>query len=269
MFHAPAEPESSLWEAENQECSKRNIPEGLSVILDSADDAVMLHALLDLLFPRRSLTGSEGGFITASELKSLRSVPVVLRDHELRSHGMVHIDRIVAAADYDSVPMLHRAIHAFKYKKIRGMSEVLGGLLTEASSEVMPFFMPSPPALSHRNGRGGCPTLCPVPLHWIRRFSRGFNQAELLAHEVGRSRGWEIQNLLNRTRWTGSQVGRHRRDRLVGVKDAFAIQSGMKIPMHVILVDDLSTTGATMNECAKVLKNAGVKNVEGLVLALG
>ena len=112
--------------------------------------------------------------------------------------------------------------------------------------------------------------LCPVPLHWLRKFSRGFNQSELLALEVGAARGWEVKNLLKRTRWTGSQVGRRRRERLVGVKDAFVLGDGVEaIPHRVILVDDLSTTGATLEECAKALKRAGVERVEGLVIALG
>jgi predicted amidophosphoribosyltransferase len=68
-------------------------------------------------------------------------------------------------------------------------------------------------------------------------------------------------------RWTGSQVGRNRNERLIGVRDAFAVR-GM-VPSSVILVDDLSTTGSTLDECAKVLKNAGVKSVQGLVLAHG
>ncbi len=212
----------------------------------------MFLTLLDFLFPRRSLTGEGSAWVTDDELRQLQSRPVILETAQLRAQGLECVDRIVAVADYDSVPMLHQAVHLLKYKKVRGVSEVLGGLLVRASGEGT-----------------RCPTLCPVPLHWIRRFSRGFNQAELLAGVVGRERGWEVQNLLKRTRWTGSQVGRHRRERLIGVKDAFAIRSRMHIPARVILVDDLSTTGATLNECARALKKAGVKNVEGLVLALG
>ena len=234
----------------------------------------MILRLLDFLFPRRSLTGGEGELMTADELRSLRSVPVILETAALRAQGLEYIDRIVAAADYDSVPLLHRAVHLLKYKKVRGMGSMLGKILLDVSV----FSLPSPRTRPHfvRSMRGKPdtqitgegPVLCPVPLHWIRKFSRGFNQSEILAHAVGQ-RGWEVRNLLRRVRWTGSQVGRHRRERLIGVKDAFAIRSEKEIPSHVILVDDLSTTGATLNECAKVLKNAGVKNVEGLVLALG
>lgn len=219
-----------------------------SVHFEDDHDACML---LDFFFPRTSLTGDGSAWITDDELRQLRSSPVILEAAALRAQGLDAIDRITAAADYDSVPLLHRAVHLLKYKKVKGIGDVLGRVLAEAAVR-----MP-----------GG--VLCPVPLHWRRQFARGFNQAEVLAHAVGRSRGWPVQNLLRRTRWTGSQVGRHRTERLIGVKDAFALRSTLEIPSRVILVDDLSTTGATLNACATVLKSGGVKNVEGLVLAMG
>ncbi|NOS67011.1 MAG: ComF family protein [Candidatus Peribacteraceae bacterium] len=225
----------------------------------------MLQIFLDLLFPRRSLTGEDGAWVTEAELRQLQSRPVILETAALRAQGLECVDRIVAVADYDAAPLLHRAVHTFKYKKVRGIGEVLGGILAETSS-LLDAEVTENYELRIKNYD---PVLCPVPLHWRRKFARGFNQADVLADEVGRSRGWEVQNLLKRTRWTGSQVGRHRRERLIGVNDAFAIRPRMKIPEHVILVDDLSTTGATLDACAKVLKKSGVKKVEGLVIALG
>ena len=214
----------------------------------------MFPILLDLLFPRRSLTGGEGEFITESELRSLRSAPVILETPQLRLQQLEWIDRIVAAADYDAVPLLKKAVRTLKYTKVRSVAATLGMILADAAGLLA--------------DDDQC-VLCPVPLHWIRRFSRGFNQAELLALAVGRECGWEVRSLLRRVRWTGSQVGRHRGERLIGVNDAFLIRSGIAVPEHIILIDDLSTTGATLDACAKALKNAGVKTVEGLVLAMG
>lgn len=211
----------------------------------------MLSSLLDFLFPRRSLTGDGGAWITEEELRQLRTRPVILDTAALRAQKLEWIDGLVAVADYDAVPLLHRAVHTLKYKKVKEVGNELGRLLAEASVLVAPG------------------VLCPVPLHWIRKFSRGFNQSELLAREVGEARGWEVKNLLRRNRWTGSQVGRRRKERLIGVRNAFMVREGMTMPDHVILIDDLSTTGATLNECAKILKNSGVKKVEGLVIALG
>ena len=228
----------------------------------------MLQILLDLLFPRRSLTGGEGEFITESELRSLRSAPVILETSQLRLQKLEWIDRIVAAAHYDAAPLLHRAIHTFKYRGVRGMGEALGDILV-AASHASSFLPPD----RNEGEVNASPVLCPVPLHWIRKFSRGFNQAEILARAVGKKRGWEMRELLRRTRWTGSQVGRKRVERLQGVRSAFAMErrrkSGQEIPECVILVDDLSTTGATLDACAKELKKSGTKRVEGLVIALG
>ena len=86
----------------------------------------MIHFLLDLLFPRHSFTGREGELVTVEELRALRSVPVILEQSVLRSRGLESIDRVVAAAEYDTVPLLHKAVHAFKYRKVREVGEVLG-----------------------------------------------------------------------------------------------------------------------------------------------
>ncbi len=218
--------------------------------------SIITH-LLDLFFPRRSLSGGEGEFVTAEELEMLQSSPVILREERLRSEGLEFLDRIVAAADYDEVPLLHRAVHTLKYKRVHGVGETLGAILADVAGR------------NCSSMDGATPVLCPVPLHWTRKFNRGFNQAEVLAEVVGRAWGWDVKNLLRRTRSTGSQVGRKRADRLVGVHDAFRMKFLNEVPRYVILVDDLSTTGSTLDMCAKALKKAGVERVEGLVLAMG
>ncbi len=110
--------------------------------------------------------------------------------------------------------------------------------------------------------------LCPVPLHWSRKFQRGFNQAELLAKKVATSRGVTMKNLLKRVRPTGLQAWRKRAERFEAMQDTFR-PAQSSVPEHVILIDDLSTTGATLDACAKALKEAGAKRVEGWVVAHG
>lgn len=110
--------------------------------------------------------------------------------------------------------------------------------------------------------------LCPVPLHFLRKFERGFNQAELLADVISLERELPMEKLLRRWKPTGYQARRKREDRFTPVKDAFRFV-GERVPAYVILVDDLMTTGATLSACAKVLKRAGVQKVEAWVVACG
>ena len=111
------------------------------------------------------------------------------------------------------------------------------------------------------------PVVVPVPLHPNREKWRGFNQAKIIADLAARSWKLDTRNLLIRTRDTGQQVGRTRQDRLSRVEGAFFLKSRIQYPGSVLLVDDVWTTGATLSECCRVLKKAGVKQVWGLVLA--
>jgi|SRR3989344_607568 len=113
------------------------------------------------------------------------------------------------------------------------------------------------------------PVVVPVPLYPGRERERGFNQAEIISRSaVGH---WSLvgSKLLVRARDTGQQVGKDRKSRVENVRGAFEVQASrsQRLASSVLLVDDVWTTGATMNECAKTLKSAGVKKVWGLVLA--
>lgn len=112
------------------------------------------------------------------------------------------------------------------------------------------------------------PAVVPVPLYSSREKWRGFNQAKIIADLVARSWMLDTRDLLIKTRETGQQVGRTRQERVDAQKNAFQISnSKFQIPPEVLLVDDVWTTGATLSECCRVLKKAGVKQVWGLVLA--
>ena len=77
------------------------------------------------------------------------------------------------------------------------------------------------------------------------------------------------ENLLKRVRATGHQAWRGRAERLISVKGAFGLSKGKSVPDRVILIDDLATTGATLDACAKALKDAGANYVEAWVVAHG
>lgn len=112
--------------------------------------------------------------------------------------------------------------------------------------------------------------LVPVPLYFLRERWRGYNQAEILAGMIGQKLKMPWENMLRKTRSTKRQVdleGVRRRKNLANVfkKNSKAEVNGKKI----VLIDDISTTGTTLEECAKVLKSSGAKEVWGLVVARG
>ena len=116
--------------------------------------------------------------------------------------------------------------------------------------------------------------LVPVPLHSSRRRQRGYNQSELLAREVSKTTGLQVDSgLLARVRNTPSQVGAAgREERRRNVDGSFEAKTGPRARNQVrgaaiIVVDDVATTGSTISACASALKSAGAASVWGLVLA--
>lgn len=191
--------------------------------------------------------------MTEEEFCTLVSFPVRTETEELRAAGLRFLDRIVAASSYEASPLLKAAVRRFKYGRQRSYERELGVILAEASEMIIPT---------------DDITLCPVPLHWMRAFSRGFNQSVLLAQAVGDERGWEVRSLLRRRRATGHQAHRSHEARHAAVSGAFILHAKI-LPLHVVLVDDIATTGSTLDACAEVLKMAGVEYVEALVIAKG
>lgn len=110
--------------------------------------------------------------------------------------------------------------------------------------------------------------LVPVPLHWARRWRRGFNQAEVLARAVGRRHGLPVlRGILRRRRATPPQQGGVEARRR-NVRDAFAVRAEPIVAgRRLLVVDDVFTTGATADACARILLRAGAADVGVLTLA--
>lgn len=218
----------------------------------------MISHVLDLLFPKHSLTGEEGQWITEDERKRLKLTPIRLDKQLLLKREIKNLDCLIAAGSYQDSPLLRKAIRSFKYKRM----PQLGTELAEHIVRCLPGLLLLP------QRKNFTPVLCPVPLHWTRSFHRGFNQAQILAQEIGKQKNWKVEELLKRTRRTGHQAWRKREERLHAVQNAFVCTSTAPAPC-VLLVDDISSTGATLDACAKALKKVGVKHVVGLVVAYG
>jgi len=110
-----------------------------------------------------------------------------------------------------------------------------------------------------------------IPMHIKKKKKRGFNQAEIIAREVGRKMGVPVAKLLEKIKPTRGQAKLSKEERLENLKNCFSIVGAdlcvsPQMP-NVLLVDDVYTTGATMAECAKVLCKAGFENINYFTLA--
>ena len=168
--------------------------------------------------------------------------------------GHRFVDRALAAGAYDGA--LRAIVHALKYDGRRSLAKPLAGLMRSRCAELF------------RNA--DC--LVPVPLHPSRRRARGFNQALDLARRLG-SDSLPVYQALRRVRATPTQTGLPAARRHRNVKDAFtssSFSSGRAPALRgcvAVLVDDVSTTGATLEACAKVLRELGVREVRAVTAA--
>lgn len=164
------------------------------------------------------------------------------------------LNGVIIAAHYEEGP-LKEAIHTYKYEFVYDLKYILSTFLADALK---------------REKMDTKFILACVPLHPKKENWRGFNQAKLLADEVSRMAGLEIfENALKRNKNNPRQIELKRNDRFENVKDIFSVNEEIvdKISgKDIIVVDDVVTTGATLNECAKVLKENGARQVWGLVL---
>jgi ComF family protein len=116
--------------------------------------------------------------------------------------------------------------------------------------------------------------LVPVPIHWVRRLRRGFNQSDLICRTLSTEHGCSVCRMLRRNRYNRPQVGLSRSERLRNVAGAFSMAprfmwKGIAKDAKICLVDDVLTTGATASECAKVLLREGFCNIHVRTLAHG
>ena len=140
--------------------------------------------------------------------------------------------------------------------------DFLGELLVNS-----PLFFARPEYTLFRRFLELKPVVVPVPLYFKREKERGFNQAQVISLSLSKSVRLGMKDCLVRVKDTGRQVGRGREERLKNMANAFALNPKFPIPKNVLLVDDVWTMGATMNECSRVLIKAGAGRVWGFVLA--
>jgi len=230
--------------------------------------------ILDTLFPLRCLgCRTKGAWICQAcehriMLRTEQYCPACLRHitptgevcFSCRDKKRPALDGIFVASYYKE-PLFAHALHTYKYRFIPQLSVPFGNILKNAL-EKSPLRLPD--------------MILPVPLHKKRLRFRGFNQSLLLAQELSTNLtpGLDIplrNDILVRTRYTKPQMKTaSREERLMNLKNAFALAEGKEEAIrgkYLWLIDDVATTGTTLEECAALLKKHGAKSVFGIVLA--
>lgn len=228
--------------------------------------------LLDLFFPRFCLGCNKEGTYLCEDCKATLDIsgfsyclcnknslrlPTVGKCGKCRSKKL---SGIYCALPYQENPLTKKLIHSFKYPPyVKDLAEPLSKLIIE-------HFL-----LLDKNSQKILQDgiLIPVPLDKRKLKKRGFNQSEEIAKEISKALKIPlIPDNLVKTKETQPQMELSEEERLINIKDAFSVKNPDEIKnKKVLLVDDVYTTGSTMEECARVLKKAGVKEVWGVVIA--
>lgn len=218
---------------------------------------------LDLVFPRRCVgCGAGGEYICRKCRTTLARLmpPLCPRCGRPQPSGILCPDCVSWRAEIDGIRspflfegIIQQAVYQLKYRNLRALVPDLAGLMAEYL----------------RNNEIPGDVLIPVPLHKKRLRDRGYNQSELLARDLGQQTGIPvISGALQRQRETASQVRTSTvQERQQNVSGAFACRPGNLEEARVILIDDVSTSGATLDACAVALKEGGAATVWGLALA--
>jgi ComF family protein len=221
------------------------------------------RAALDLFFPQKCLgCGDEGELICRQCLKSLPRItpPVCPRCGKPQSSGILCSGCINWQADIEGIRSpfkfegtVRQAVHQFKYKNLRSLGPPLASLLGEYLR-----MYPLPVQV-----------LVPVPLHPRRLKERGYNQSAILAGELGKLVNIPVaDDCLVRLKYILPQAQtKSAEERRYNVINAFGCRNTLLQNKNVLLIDDVATSGATLDACAAALKSNGTLSVWGLVLA--
>ncbi len=233
----------------------------------------LLNDVCDIIFPPQCLSCAENnlpaeGIFCSSCLEKIRLITgslcpicgIPFLNSPAESHicgncleNRPYYTQARSMASFETIIM--DAIHKFKYGRNITIGNSLGSCMADFS---FPDFDYSKYSL-----------LIPVPLHIKRLRERGFNQSLLLAQKLGKKYRLPVSfSLLKRRKFTLTQTGLNKKERGKNIKGAFAVLDRQKVSgKNIILIDDVYTTGATINECAKVLLKAGAEQVAVLTLA--
>jgi len=214
-----------------------------------------MRALVDLVLPPACAGCGRVGSTLCDRCVGSFRVPFREEDRFVAADAGIALGSALllgmAAFAYDGP--VRRALAALKY--------------TGASRVAAPLARASAPALRRLLAVSGAAVVVPVPIHLERRRVRGYNQAELIAAELGRSAELPVALVLERTRETTKQHRLDRAARLANLRDAFRASAALSPGTSAVIVDDIITTTATLEACASVLRDAGAMAVYGFAIA--
>lgn len=241
--------------------------------------AIIKNFLLDITFPRRCvqcailmpISTSSGRYICDSCFTTLQTntllrcafcstqtvygqtCPICRHDH--------HLDQLFVAASYDD-QSIQKIIKLIKYHFIKDLAH-----------DIAPFMIKyAQKNILAKMSLNGSTIITPVPLHFLRYNWRGFNQADVLGQQIaqGLNLKYDAKLLKKHYRSKAQADISQRKERVENVQGVFSCSSKTLLTgKTILLIDDVSTTGATLDNCAQALKTAGAKKVIGFVLARG
>ena len=221
---------------------------------------MILNALSDLLFPRtchvcgEKLSLSEKYICDSCILKLPRTNFNMLHNNpmEERFAGRIDFVRATAGFQYSRSSDFARLIHDFKYHRFPGLAQELGKLLA-LELDMQGFFE-------------GIDALQPIPMHFLKKMRRGYNQTDYIARGINSVTGIDIIDSIAMRHPHQSQTGRF--DRWQNADNIFRIRKNAEIEnLHILLVDDVCTSGATLFAAAKTLKDSA--DIRVSMLSLG
>ena len=169
--------------------------------------------------------------------------------------GRCMMERVAAFSIYNRGSRIRKLVHELKYRGRKEAGEMLGEMYGH---------------ILHESGfTEGIDLMVPVPLHPVRERRRGYNQSMCIARGLSLTTGLPVRvDLLRRITSSGTQTRRGRYERWENVEGLFAVKEGMCLDgMHVLIVDDVITTGSTIEACVTALKKAGEVKVSAVALA--
>ncbi len=211
--------------------------------------------LIDIIFPINCLQCNTTGKYLCNKCIKKQKISLRIQDKE----AMTNLDGVIAFFNYDNT-IISTLIKRLKYNFETDVMQTIDDLFYRIDKKY--GFM--------LNSFFSEYTIIPVPLHSLRFRTRGFNQSELIANIVAKHFNIKTFGLgLERIKNSTAQVQLNNTERRRNLKNSFRWNNIYDIPDKVLLIDDVYTTGTTMNQCATILKKCGTQKVFGLTLACG